>query len=123
MATPMDMLQSMRDDFQRSFNKLLEDNQRMLEGFNNLRKILQEKIQDVKQASPAQEESTYSGSLSSRHTRKSKRNATYVQLLKQKFGPTTVNDHACIFSYRDQKVCILKSYFLTKFGIQVYWYV
>ena len=50
---------------------MLKDNQRMQEGFNNLTKILQEEIQDVKQASPAQEEFTYSGSLSSRRVEKS----------------------------------------------------
>ena len=48
MATPMEILQLMRDDFQRGFKKLLKDNQRMQEGFNNLRKILPGEIQDVK---------------------------------------------------------------------------
>ena len=49
MAIPTEILQLMSDDFQRGFKKLLMDNQHMQEGFNNLRKILQEEIQDVKQ--------------------------------------------------------------------------
>ncbi|RWR86352.1 DNA-directed primase/polymerase protein isoform X1 [Cinnamomum micranthum f. kanehirae] len=91
MATPTEILQLISDDFQKGFKKLLEDNQRTQEGFNNLRIILQEEIQDVKQGSIAQEESTYSGSLSSRRAEKSQQNAADVQLLMQKFGPTTIN--------------------------------
>ena len=160
MAIPTEILQLMSDDFQRGFKKLLMDNQHMQEGFNNLRKILQEEIQDVKQVSSAQEESTYSGSLSSRRVEKSQRNAADVQPFIQKFGPTTINainfDHlkqiSPIIFYgshrmppkrppicRDyymrytsimlmflvtkiKKFVCLQSYFLTKFGILVYWY-
>ena len=47
MATPTEILHLMRDDFQRGFKKVLNDNQHMQDGFNNLRKILQEEIQDI----------------------------------------------------------------------------
>ncbi|XXG76784.1 hypothetical protein AAC387_Pa08g1069 [Persea americana] len=91
MAAPMEILQLMRDDFQRGFKKLLEDNQHMQKGFNNLRKILLEEVQDVKQASPTQEKSLCFGSLLSRHAEKGQRNTANAQLFIQKLGPTTVN--------------------------------